>query len=247
VIEIEGVEKALGGKPVLRGVDLRIETGESVVIIGRSGCGKSVLLKHIIGLLSPDRGDIRIHGRSLVGISRKELNEIRREFGMLFQGAALFDSLTVGENVALGLRSNGRLTRAEVERVVAEKLAMVGLTGVEAVKPADLSGGMRKRAGLARAIASNPGYLLYDEPTTGLDPIMADAINLLIRELQSQLSATSLVVTHDMKSAYYVGDRIAMLHEGRIIFDGTPEETKRCPDPVVQQFITGSSVGPIQI
>ena len=246
MIAIRGLEKRLGDKPVLAGVDLDIPTGRTVVVMGRSGSGKSVLLRHIIGLMAPDSGTIEVDGRPVVGLHEREQDELRKRFGMLFQGAALFDSLTVGENVALGLREHTRLTADEIRRRVAERLEGVGLPGVEAMKPASLSGGMRKRVGLARAIAMDPAYLLYDEPTTGLDPIMADVINRLIRTMQERIGVTSIVVTHDMRSAFHVGDELAMLHGGRIVFTGTPAEARVTSDPLVRQFIEGTSDGPDQ-
>ena len=245
MIRIRGLKKKLGAKQVLNGVDLDVETGESIVIMGRSGTGKSVLLKHIIGLMTPDEGSIEVDGVNIVGLSERDLNEIRKRFGMLFQGAALFDSMTVGENVGLALVEHLRLPRPEVRRRVAERLEWVGLTGVEGMKPASLSGGMRKRVGLARAIAMDPRYILYDEPTTGLDPILAGSIGELIKSLQSRLGVTSIVVTHDMASAYKVADRMAMLDGGRIVFSGTPDETRQTRDPLVRQFIEGSSEGPV--
>ena len=245
MIRIRGLKKKLGAKQVLDGVDLDVETGESIVIMGRSGTGKSVLLKHIIGLMTPDEGSIEVDGVNIVGLSERDLNEIRKRFGMLFQGAALFDSMTVGENVGLALVEHLRLPRPEVRRRVAERLEWVGLTGVEGMKPASLSGGMRKRVGLARAIAMDPRYILYDEPTTGLDPILAGSIVELIKSLQSRLGVTSIVVTHDMASAYKVADRMAMLDGGRIVFSGTPDETRQTRDPLVRQFIEGSSEGPV--
>jgi phospholipid/cholesterol/gamma-HCH transport system ATP-binding protein len=247
MIEIRGLVKTLGGKRVLNGVDLDVPSGETVVVIGRSGCGKSVLLKHVIGLMKPDSGSIQVDGEEIVGMNEADLMRARRRFGMLFQSAALFDSMTVGENVAIGLREHTRMSEAEISARVAECLGLVGLKGVENLKPASLSGGMRKRVGLARAIAMQPQFVLYDEPTTGLDPIMGDVINGLIRSLQRQLGVTSIVVTHDMKSAYKVGDHLAMLNDGRIVFVGTAEETRSTHDPLVRQFIEGSSVGPIQV
>jgi phospholipid/cholesterol/gamma-HCH transport system ATP-binding protein len=246
VIRIRGLKKRLGTKQVLDGVDLDVEGGETVVVMGRSGSGKSVLLKHIIGLMAPDAGSILVEDEEIVGMPESELDNVRKRFGMLFQSAALFDSLTVGENVGLGLREHLRLKEQEVHQRVAERLAWVGLASIEAMKPASLSGGMRKRVGLARAVAMDPQYILYDEPTTGLDPITADAIDQLIRSLQKRLGVTSIVVTHDMTSAYKVADRMVMLHEGKMVFSGTPQETRTTGNAVVRQFVEGSSTGPIR-
>jgi phospholipid/cholesterol/gamma-HCH transport system ATP-binding protein len=247
VIHIENLAKRFGGQQVLDGVDLTIPSGQTIVIIGRSGCGKSVLLKHIIGLLHPERGRVLVDGVDIAALRRRELFDIRRRFGFVFQGAALFDSMTVAENVGLGLRQHTKLSEREIRRVVTEKLALVGLVGVENKRPAELSGGMRKRVGFARAIAMDPTVVLYDEPTTGLDPIMADVVNDLICSLQDRLALTSIVVTHDMTSAYKIGDTIAMLYDGRIIFQGTPEETQSTSHPVVRQFVEGHAVGPIPL
>jgi phospholipid/cholesterol/gamma-HCH transport system ATP-binding protein len=241
MIEIKNIHKAYGNKKVLGGVDLTIETGETMVIIGRSGCGKSVLLKHLVGLIAPDRGSIAIDGTELREIRKRELYTLRRRFGVLFQGAALFDSMTVAENVGLGLKQHSGLSDGEIMAAVTQKLGMVGMAGTEKLTPAELSGGMKKRVGLARALAMEPRYVLYDEPTTGLDPIMADKINDLIVDLQAKLSLTSIAVTHDMVSANKIGDRIAMLHQGRIIFCGTPKQIGECPDERVQQFIRGEA------
>jgi phospholipid/cholesterol/gamma-HCH transport system ATP-binding protein len=246
VIAIRGLKKVLGEKRVLDGVDLDIEKGETVVVMGRSGTGKSVLLRHIIGLMKPDAGTITVDGEEITGLSERDLDPVRKRFGMLFQSGALFDSLTVEENVGLGLSVHERLDREAIGKRVTERLEWVGLADVEAMKPASLSGGMRKRVGLARAIAMDPQFILYDEPTTGLDPIMADAIDQLIRGMQKRLGVTSVVVTHDMTSAYKVGDRLAMLHEGKVVFTGTPAETRATTNPLVRQFIEGSSTGPIR-
>jgi phospholipid/cholesterol/gamma-HCH transport system ATP-binding protein len=245
MIEIKEVYKSFGNNQVLNGVDLNINQGETIVILGRSGCGKSVLLKHIIGLMKPDEGQIFIDGKEITAYSYEKLSNLRRRFGMLFQGAALFDSMTVEENVGLGLTEHTALSREKIKEIVKEKLRLVGMAGVENLKPAELSGGMKKRVGLARAIAMDPEFVLYDEPTTGLDPIMADVINELVISLRNTLKITSIAVTHDIVSAYKIADRIAMLYEGKIIWVGTPEETKNSTDPVVKQFIHGSSVGPI--
>jgi len=245
MIEIKDVHKEFGDNQVLRGVDLTINKGETMVIIGRSGCGKSVLLKLIIGLMKPDQGRILVNGDEITSLNDNQLNQLRQKFGMLFQASALFDSMTVDGNVGLGLREHTKFPEEEIKKRVKDKLKMVGLSGVEQMKPAELSGGMKKRVGLARAIAMDPEYVLYDEPTTGLDPIMGDVINELIIDLRNTLSITSIAVTHDIVSAYKIADRIAMLYEGKIIFIGTPDETKNTNHPVVRQFIEGSAQGPI--
>lgn len=247
MIRINNLYKSFGDNRVLRGVNLEIEEGETITIIGGSGCGKSVLLKHIVGLMKPEIGEIEVDGQELIRLGMEELAEVQKKFGMLFQGAALFDSLTVGENISFGLRMLTDLDEREIRKRVSEKLSLVGLEGIEQLMPAELSGGMKKRVALARAIATNPKYILYDEPSTGLDPIMADVINNLILDLQEKLNITSIVVTHDMVTAYKVSDRIAMLYEGRIEEIGTPEEIKETKDSVVRQFITGSSEGPIKM
>jgi phospholipid/cholesterol/gamma-HCH transport system ATP-binding protein len=245
VIQITGVHKAFGTKQVLRGVDLDIDRGETMVIIGGSGSGKSVLIKHVIGLLDPDQGSILIDGDDLCALSAAQLARMRQRFGMLFQGAALFDSMPVWQNVGFALIQHTDLPKKRVREVAQEKLELVGMPDVLDLMPAELSGGMRKRVGLARAIAMDPEILLYDEPTTGLDPIMADVINRLIRSLQAQLNVTSVVITHDMVSAYHVGDRLAMLYKGEIIETGSPDAMRTSENPVVHQFVTGSSEGPI--
>ena len=245
VIQLRDVWKRLGAKEVLRGVTLEVERGESVVILGRSGTGKSVILKHIVGLLRPDRGGIHVEGFDGPSLAERELLELRERMGMLFQGGALFDSLSVGDNVGLPLREHTPMPEAQVDLVVKEKLSLVGLDGTQGLRPSSLSGGMRKRAALARALALNPKIMLYDEPTTGLDPITADLINRLIRRLQERLGITSIAVTHDMRSAYHIADRIAMLHEGRIHAVGSPAEIQATGDPIVRQFIEGSAEGPL--
>jgi phospholipid/cholesterol/gamma-HCH transport system ATP-binding protein len=246
MIDIVHLQKSFQNVSVLKDVNLTIERGQATVIIGRSGCGKSVLLKHIIGLLKPDAGDIFIDGQNIATFSKSELYQLRRRFGMLFQGAALFDSMSVGENVGLGLREHTNLSEDVIAEKIRHRLEMVGLPGIEEMRVSELSGGMKKRVGLARALAMDPEFVLFDEPTTGLDPIMADAINELVCELKETLSETIIAVTHDIVSAYKIADHIAMLYEGEIIFNGTPEETKNTDNPIVQQFITGSSEGPIQ-
>jgi phospholipid/cholesterol/gamma-HCH transport system ATP-binding protein len=245
MVQVIDLHKSFHHKSVLRGVDLEIQEGETMVIIGGSGSGKSVLLKHIIGLLYPDRGRVIVDQQDLALLDNKGLNAFRRKFGMLFQYAALFDSLTVWENVGFSLKQHTSKTDNEIKEIAGEKLAMVGLKDVEDLMPSELSGGMKKRVGLARAIASEPRILLYDEPTTGLDPIMADVINDLIVKLKEQLRITSVAITHDMVSAYKIADRIAMLYLGKIEEIGTPDEIRQSQNPVVHQFVTGSAVGPI--
>jgi len=244
-IVIDAVHKSLGSRQVLRGVSLNVAAGESVAIIGRSGTGKSVLLKHVVGLMNPDAGTVRVDGVDVPSLGTKDLLELRKRMGMLFQGGALFDSMSIGENVGLPLREHTKVDETQVELVVKEKLHLVGLEGVQDLRPSSLSGGMKKRAALARALALNPKIMLYDEPTTGLDPITSDLINRLIRRLQERLGITSIAVTHDMKSAYHIADRIAMLHEGRIHAVGTPAEIQSTTDPAVRQFIEGSAEGPL--
>ncbi|MFQ5510045.1 MAG: ABC transporter ATP-binding protein [Leptospirillia bacterium] len=245
MIRLNGVYKSFGAKEVLCGVDLEIQKGETLVIIGGSGSGKSVLIKHIVGLLAPDRGEVLINNEDVCEMGDERLNEVRKRFGMLYQGAALFDSMPVWQNVGFPLLQHTNRPRDEVMKVAEERLRWVGLSDVLELMPSELSGGMRKRVGLARAISMDPQILLYDEPTTGLDPIMSDVINKLIRSLQERLGVTSVVITHDMVSAYYVADRIAMLYKGRIIETGTPDEIKNSQNDVVRQFVTGSSEGPI--
>ena len=238
MIELQDVHKAFGPKQVLTGFTLTVRDGETLVLIGYSGTGKSVALKHIVGLLHPDAGEVIVDGRMVPELDRAELNAVRRDIGYVFQFAALFDSMTVAENVALGLR-NRDLPEAEIVERVQEALALVDLTGTDERAPAELSGGMRKRVGLARAIALRPRYMLYDEPTTGLDPVTAAVIDRLVVRTREHLGVTGLVVTHDMRSAYTVGDRIAMLYEGRVRQVGTVEEIRETDDPVVRQFIEG--------
>ena len=241
MIEARQLKKSFGPQRVLDGVDLRVEKGESVVIIGRSGGGKSILLKHLIGLLRPDEGDVIIDGESIAEMNERQLLKVRRKFGMLFQGAALFDSLTVAENVAFVLQREGKLTEPEISKKVDQALDRVDLGGTQDKKPAELSGGMRKRVGLARAIVYQPQIVLYDEPTTGLDPIVADSIDQLIVRVRERLEVTTVAVTHDMRSARRIGQRILMLHQGRIHFNGTPEEIVQSKDPLVYRFVNGIS------
>jgi phospholipid/cholesterol/gamma-HCH transport system ATP-binding protein len=246
-IQFGNVSKRFGRQQVLDGATLDIRRGETLVIIGRSGCGKSVLLKHMIGLLKPDGGSIHVDGKDILQITDEEMVEVRKMFGMVFQMAALFDSMTVAENVGFALSRYGSLPEAKLAELVEENLRAVGLPGVGGKKPAELSGGMRKRVGLARALATDPQVILYDEPTTGLDPIMSDAINDLIIETGQRLGVTSVVVTHDMVSAYKIGSRIAMLYEGKVRMVGTPDEIRNSSDEVIQQFISGRAKGPIDV
>jgi len=240
MIEVRHLQKSFGGQKILDGVDLRIESGESVVIIGRSGGGKSVLLKHIIALLQPDSGDVLIDGESIVRMNERQLLRIREKFGMVFQSAALFDSMSVAENVAFPLvRKKKKYTAAEIEKRVAQALEMVDLPGTQKKNPAELSGGMRKRVGLARALVYEPQIILYDEPTTGLDPIVSDSIDKLIIRVRDHFKVTSVVVTHDMRSARRVGNHVFMLHEKKIYAHGPPEELFASQDPIVRQFIDG--------
>ena len=235
------MKKSFGTTRVLDGVSLEVRTGESIVIIGRSGGGKSILLKHLIGLLQPESGQVLIDQQPIVGMNERQLLKVRRKFGMLFQSAALFDSLTVAENISFVLRRERKLTLTEINQKVDETLAMVDLSGTGDVKPAELSGGMRKRVGLARAIVYEPEIVLYDEPTTGLDPVVADSIDRLILRVCERLKVTTVVVTHDMRSARRLGQRILMLHEGRIYASGTPDEMFQSTDPIVRRFIDGVS------
>lgn len=239
MIEVRDLKKSFGSHPILEGVDFRIETGESVVIIGRSGGGKSVLLKHLIGLLKPDEGQVRIDQEDIVPMNERQLLRVRHKFGMLFQGAALFDSMTVAENVAFAFRRDRSLPEKEVARKVCEVLELVDLPGIQNKKPSELSGGMRKRVGLARAIIYQPEIVLYDEPTTGLDPIVSDSIDQLILRVRDRLDVTTVVVTHDMRSARRLGQRILMLHERKIYATGTADEIFASQDPIVRRFIDG--------
>ena len=240
MIEVRDLKKSFGPQPILDDVSFRIENGESVVIIGRSGGGKSVLIKHLIGLLQPDAGDVFVDGENITQMNERQLLRVRRKFGMVFQGAALFDSMSVAENVAFPLvRKKKKYTAGEIEKRVAQALEMVDLPGTQKKNPAELSGGMRKRVGLARAIVYEPQILLYDEPTTGLDPIVSDSIDKLIIRVRDHFKVTSVVVTHDMRSARRVGNRVLMLHEKKIYANAAPEEFFASQDPIVRQFIDG--------
>lgn len=241
MIETRSIKKRFGTQQVLNGVDLKIEPGESVAIIGRSGCGKSILMKHLIGLISPDEGEVFINGKNIAHLSERELLEVRRQFGLLFQSAALFDSLTVHENVAFALRRERSLTSAEINRRTEEALERVELPGIGNKRPAELSGGMRKRVGLARAIVYRPQIILYDEPTTGLDPVVSDSIDQLIRRLCDQLKATTIVVTHDMRSVRTVAKRVLMLHAGIIYTNSEVGALFASTDPLIHSFVNGIS------
>jgi len=245
MIEISGLHKSLAGHKVLNGVHLKIDKGITCVIIGRSGCGKSVLLKHIVGILKPEKGKVVVDGQEVGALNEKDLDVLRLKIGMVFQGGALFDSMTVGENVGFGLIEHDHIPHRKLLERIEESLALVGLHGIANLMPSELSGGMRKRVALARAICIKPQIILYDEPTTGVDPITADSINELIKSLHDKLKVTSIVVTHDMKSAYKVADKIAMLYHGKIIAEGSSEEIQKSENPIVHQFINGLAVGPI--
>ena len=246
MIKSEGLVKEFGGRRVLDGLDLEVRRGETLVIIGRSGCGKSVFLKHVIGLLRADSGQMLVDGTEVSRLKSKQQDALRLRFGMVFQGSALFDSMTVGENVGFSLFEHSKIPGKQVRARVTESLEMVGLKGIENLRPSELSGGMKKRVALARAICMKPEILLYDEPTTGLDPITAAAIDELIVRLHDQLKVTSIVVTHDMISVFKIASRVAMMYQGRIQQTGSVDEIRNSKDPVVQQFITGSLKGPIK-
>ncbi|MFA6358330.1 MAG: ATP-binding cassette domain-containing protein [Candidatus Omnitrophota bacterium] len=245
MIEIQKLSKKFNNNLVLNELSLNIETGQTCVIIGRSGCGKSVLLKHIVGLLRPDLGRVLIDNKEVASLRELELIALRSKISMVFQGGALFDSMNVTENVGFGLIEHTHISYKELLSRVEESLSLVGLGGIGNLTPSELSGGMKKRVALARAICIRPEIILYDEPTTGVDPITADSINGLIRSLHDKLKVTSLVVTHDMKSAYHIADKIAMMYKGKIILEGTPVQIQNTADPIVHQFINGFSKGPI--
>lgn len=241
MISVQGLTKQIGAQQILRGVDLDVATGETLVIIGRSGGGKSVLLKHLIGLMTPTSGEVWIDGVQIVGMKERQLLSIRKRVGMMFQSGALFDSMTVEENVAFPLRESGERDLKLIREKVAEALDVVDLTGHEKKMPVNISGGMKKRVALARVIINRPACVLYDEPTAGLDPVVSDSIDHLIRRLQKRFGVTSIVVTHDMKSAAYIADKIAYIHEGLIYFYGCPAELMASKDPLIQDFINGHS------
>lgn len=243
MITVRGLMKKFGEQEILRGIDLEVATGETLAIIGRSGGGKSVLLKHIVGLMEPDAGEIWIQGQNIIRMSERQLGEIRKKVGILFQGGALFDSMTVEENIAFPLREAGERDPKVLRPKVAEMLEVMEMEGHGDKMPENLSGGMKKRVGLARSIIRRPSCVLYDEPTSGLDPVVADSINRLIRRLQHRFGMTSIVVTHDMKNAFDVADRIAYLHKGRIYFHGTSAELQQSSDPLIQDFLLGRSDG----
>lgn len=241
MIGVRSLAKRIGAQEILRGVDLDVLRGETLAIIGRSGGGKSVLLKHLIGLMQPDKGEIWIDGQSIIGLGERQLASIRQKVGILFQGAALFDSMTVAENIAFPLREAGERDPDILREKIREMLEVIELEGQEEKMPVSLSGGMKKRVGLARSIIRRPSCVLYDEPTSGLDPVVADSINRLIKRLQQRFGMTSIVVTHDMKSAFQVANHIAYLHEGQIYFHGTPEALQYANDPLLQDFLIGRS------
>jgi phospholipid/cholesterol/gamma-HCH transport system ATP-binding protein len=247
MIELVDVHKSFQGQKVLDGVNLSIETGKITVIIGRSGGGKSVLLKHIIGLLKPDKGQILVDGVDITRLNDRQLNEVRKLFGMLFQEAALFDSMNVGENIAFPLKEHTLLKQNIISEIVKQKLLQVGLKNVSHKLPSELSGGMRKRVGLARAIALDPKIILFDEPTTGLDPIMADDIDTLLMKTQEQTGATCIVISHDIQGTFKIAHTIAMLYNGKIIEVGTPDKFRSSDNAIVQQFIHGTSQGPVEV
>jgi phospholipid/cholesterol/gamma-HCH transport system ATP-binding protein len=243
MIAVRLLAKKIGEQEILRGVDLEVARGETLAIIGRSGGGKSVLLKHLVGLMEPDAGEIWVEGQNIIGLTERQLGAVREKIGILFQGAALFDSMTVAENIAFPLREAGERNPKVLREKVREMLDVVELDGQEEKMPESLSGGMKKRVGLARSIVRRPSCVLYDEPTSGLDPVVSDSINRLIRRLQKRLGMTSVVVTHDMKSAFDVANHVAYLHEGRIYFYGTPNQLQQTSDPILQDFLLGRSEG----
>ena len=245
VISVKNVVKNFGPRRILNGITLDIYQGETLVVMGGSGCGKSTFLRHLIGSIRPDSGEVWMFGQDIAKASSDEMDEIRKKFGMLFQSGALFDSMTVGENIALPLREHTKLDNSVISIIVKMKLELVGLRGFENLMPSQLSGGMKKRVGLARAIALDPTIVFYDEPTAGLDPVMTGVVDKLTMDLTKKLQITSVVVTHDMNSVFRIADRIVMFHQGNVLQIGTPDEIRRSKDPIIQQFITGEAEGPI--
>lgn len=246
VIKTRDVVKKFGDRTILNGISLDIYRGETFVIMGGSGCGKSTFLRHLIGALKPDSGNVFLLGKDLATLNEDAMDVVKKKIGMCFQSAALFDSMTVGENVSLPLREHTKLEKSVIDTVIKMKLELVGLRGFEGLMPSQLSGGMKKRVGLARAIVLDPEIVFYDEPTAGLDPIVSGVIDKLILDLSKKLSITSVVVTHDMKSVFSIADRVAMLYEGRVLEVGEPQEIKKSKNQMVQQFINGSPDGPIK-
>ena len=246
-VEVKNLRIAFGAKEILKDFSFQVKRGEVLVLMGLSGTGKSTTLRAIAGLLKPSSGEVLVNGQSIPDLSHKELETLRQRIGFAFQHGALFDSMTIGENVAFGLREHTKLPEEEIQRIVADKLAIVDLEGMEHMYPSQLSGGMQKRASFARTIATDPDIVLYDEPTTGLDPIISRVINELILDLQRRLNATSLVITHDLKGAYLIANNIVMLHQGLPVFFGTPEEFQSTDDPYVVQFREGEMEGPIRV
>ena len=245
IIRAENVHKAFGDRRILNGIDLELYRGETFVIMGGSGCGKSTLLRHLTGALTPDQGKVYLLGKDLTTLNEAEMDEVRKKIGMCFQSSALFDSMTVGENISLPLREHTKLDESVINIVVKMKLELVGLRGFEDLMPSQLSGGMRKRVGLARAIVMDPQIIFYDEPTAGLDPIVGGVIDKLILDLSKKLSITSVVVTHDMNSVFRIADRIAMLYQGKVVKVGTKEEFRTTDNELIKQFITGEPDGPV--
>jgi len=245
VISVKNLTKRYGNRTILNGINLDIYEGETMVIMGGSGCGKSTFLRHLIGAIRPDEGEVWMFGKNIAKAAEEEMDEIRKKFGMLFQSGALFDSMTVGENIALPLREHTKLDENIIKIVIKMKLELVGLRGFENLMPSQLSGGMKKRVGLARAIVMDPKIVFYDEPTAGLDPVMTGVVDKLTIDLTKKLQITSVVVTHDMNSVFRIADRIVMLHQGNVVQVGTPDEIKSSKNPTVRQFITGDAEGPI--
>lgn len=241
-IEVDDLHKTLGGRPVLRGLSLRVAPGEAVAILGPSGCGKTVFLRHLVGLLAPDRGEVRLDGEAVHRLAPQRLREVRAQVGVVFQGAALLDSLTVGENVAFPLRRHRRLPESRLKEIVAEKLNLVGMGGTEDRMPAELSGGMRKRVGIARALALDPRIVLYDEPTAGLDPVTARAVDRLMADVRRKTGTTTVLVTHDLLTAFAVADRVAVMDSGRFVAAGSPDEIRRSPHPLARAFLRSSGL-----